>query len=258
MPEALDPDGYCSVCGVRSRPEAEMLAIETGSAAGVSHPGLRRRENQDALFLRQVPIGIAAVVCDGISSCAEPARAARTAAIAAGGVLAERVGEPAADLTAAMLDAIAAAQTLVSALPYPLGADPPSCTLVAAACRDRENVVASVGDSRAYWLGDDRAELLTVDDAEGHAVTRWVGSDAPEVPPRLVNAGALPRGRLVLCTDGLWNHAPDAVTLADLSGREPTAQAAARALLEHALAHGGRDNVTVAVIDVPPTRETGP
>jgi serine/threonine protein phosphatase PrpC len=257
-PDAFDDLGFCSVCGLRERPEPVIASIDAGTAAAITHPGLRREENQDAMYLQHARAGVAAVVCDGISSCADPARAARTAAGTAGGVLAERVLHPAADLRAGVLAAVAAAQAAVSALPCPVGADPPSCTLVAAVCREGELTVASVGDSRAYWLASDGGRLLTVDDARAHAVTHWIGADAPTVPPRVVTLAAPSGGRLVLCSDGLWNYAaaPQELAAAERPGAAPAQ--AARALLDHALARGGHDNVTVAVIDVPPKRRPGP
>ena len=58
-----------------------------------------------------------------------------------------------------------------------------------------------------------------------------------------------------MCTDGLWNHVPTtrelAAAVAELAGRP--AIAVARALTDRALAAGGHDNITVAVIDIEPT-----
>ncbi len=67
-----------------------------------------------------------------------------------------------------------------------------------------EVTVGSLGDSRAYWIGADGARRLTVDDSwareqvdagvlderdaeadpRAHAITRWLGADAPDEPPR--------------------------------------------------------------------------
>ena len=58
-------------------------------------------------------------------------------------------------------------------------------------------------------------------------------------------------GRLVLCSDGLWNYAEEPPAVARiLSGAGPGSPAeAARVLLQSALDAGGADNVTVAVLD---------
>jgi serine/threonine protein phosphatase PrpC len=62
-------------------------------------------------------------------------------------------------------------------------------------------------------------------------------------------------GRLILCSDGLWNYVPDADELALLVGAvtaDGSPVGVARALTAVALDKGGRDNITVAVVDVVP------
>ena len=56
-------------------------------------------------------------------------------------------------------------------------------------------------------------------------------------------------GRLVLCTDGLWNYAESAKDVASITPDGAPASVA-RSLVEWANAQGGQDNVTVVVIDV--------
>ena len=151
----------------------------------------------------------------------------------------------------------------------------PSCTLVCALCRDGEIVIGSVGDSRAYWIDSGGVRRLTVDDswaeeqaAQGvlsleeamadrrsHSITHWIGADAPERPPRVTLLCPERRGRLVLCTDGLWNYLADASelrSLIDAASAGASAAAVARALVDIAVVRGGRDNITIAVIDIEP------
>ncbi len=57
---------------------------------------------------------------------------------------------------------------------------------------------------------------------------------------------------MILCSDGLWNYYPSAADVASLvraaqSLGERSPNAIARYLLNHALAAGGQDNVTVMV-----------
>ncbi|WP_369076175.1 PP2C family protein-serine/threonine phosphatase, partial [Clavibacter michiganensis] len=94
--------------------------------------------------------------------------------------------------------------------------------------------VASIGDSRAYWLPDGSEPLrLTSDDSMaeeqvqagisraeaeagplGHTITRWLGPDAPDHRPATVEHDVSSPGWLMLCSDGLWNYASEPTDLA--------------------------------------------
>ena len=93
-----------------------------------------------------------------------------------------------------------------------------------------------------------------------HAITRWLGADAPEQPCPVRAFRPTRPGRLLVCTDGLWNYTPEPGDLARrlAADQAPTPLTATRALVRHALARGGHDNVTVAVGEIAPppgTRE---
>jgi serine/threonine protein phosphatase PrpC len=86
-----------------------------------------------------------------------------------------------------------------------------------------------------------------------------LGSDAPGVEPEVVSFVPDRPGRVVLCTDGLWNYTPRTSDLAGLVRRfAPAGPAAlAHALTDFAVEAGGRDNVTVAVLEIDdPATET--
>jgi len=278
---AIDDDGYCTVCGVRQRNPAQRAELDLGLAAAVSEQGRSHRRNEDAFHLEAVDgAGVVAVVCDGISTAASGDVAARSAAAAAGAVLVAALADGGA-LHGPTETAVRAATDAVERVPWTSRSELalPSCTLVSAAWRGDEVAIGWVGDSRAYWLGPGAARQLTVDDswaseqvAEGllspeqaaadhrsHALTRWVGADAPPGTPRVATLRPPAAGRLVLCTDGLWNYAPALDELVALVAEvEATAPPGllARHLADAAMARGGRDDVTVAVIDVRP--EGGP
>jgi serine/threonine protein phosphatase PrpC len=58
------------------------------------------------------------------------------------------------------------------------------------------------------------------------------------------------QGRLLLCSDGLWNYLPTAVGLAELLATQPPGAgslAIARAFTDYAIASGGHDNITVVI-----------
>jgi serine/threonine protein phosphatase PrpC len=276
-PESIDADGYCTICGVRQRPANSHVELDLARAAAVSDQGLVHRRNEDAFHLELIDERTgAAVVCDGISSASASDAAARHASDAAGELLAAALKDRAAsDIAEAMVGAIAAARAAVEQTPWTtrIDRDMPSCTLVSAAWADGEMTVGWVGDSRAYWVAAGDAKQLTVDEswaeeqvAEGrlsleeaagdrrfHSITNWVGGDAPERPPQIVTLEAEGPGRLILCSDGLWNYLSSPGELARLVeelSSDAAPAAVARSLTETALARGGHDNITVAVVDI--------
>ena len=95
------------------------------------------------------------------------------------------------------------------------------------------------------------APAVAEHDPRAHVITRWLGDDAPDAADtaRLIPESA---GRVVLCTDGLWNVIDGGDELARLiaSSGDHSPLALARRLVSTAIDRGGPDNVTVAVIDV--------
>jgi serine/threonine protein phosphatase PrpC len=218
------------------------------------------------------------VVCDGVSSAPASDQASLGAARAARDVLvapAERSpDDPAGPSEAAMADAGAAAHAAASAVAKRVaaGGNPPSTTFVAAVLEGRDALLGWVGDSRAYWMPDDAAaEQLSVDDSwaaeaialgvpreeaetgpNAHAITRWLGADAPDPRPRTARRRLEGAGWLLLCSDGLWNYCSEASLLGDLLtataervGGAP--RPIAEALVTWAVERGGADNITVAL-----------
>ena len=95
---------------------------------------------------------------------------------------------------------------------------------------------------------------------EAHTITRWVGADADSVVPTVVTFDATGPGLLILCTDGLWNYFEDPLDLGALVPDWATSSpvAVARRLTDAALAAGGHDNITVAVMPVGPVGTSSP
>lgn len=288
----VDADGFCTACGAKQRQAPAGLTDLGPGLAGVTDPGRQHPENQDAMWLLGPSgggVGVVAVVCDGVSNSQTPAAAASVAARIAGEALIAAMGDPAA----AMRAAIVAAHAGVCALPYDRQADvdPPACTLVAAHVRRaQDGLVATLGwlgDSRAYLLQDDGAQLLTHDhswvnlvvDANGmaladalrdrraHALVSCLGTTdfaaaSPCPDPSVRSVALRSPGWLVLCSDGLWNYAdaPAALLRACPGWQAMDAAALCRTLLDFALAAGGHDNITVAAVRVagPDQRPSGP
>jgi PPM family protein phosphatase len=278
-PAHPDDGGYCRDCGLRHPDRAARVDIDLGDLAGVSDRGLVRARNEDALALgRRMRAARAAVVCDGVSTSLTAELAARAASDAALEVLLGVRDEP----VARTRDAVAAASAAVRRLSE--RSNGPSCTLVCGLVEPlpgggSEITVGWVGDSRAYWLGrpdaPEPADLLTTDhswaaemiavgmdpavaatDRRAHAITRWLGPDST-APGEVITLRPRGPGALLLCTDGLWNHVPDAVELTAIAleaaraGDPETApMSAAAALTSAALEAGGRDNITVVIIPV--------
>lgn len=129
-------------------------------------------------------------------------------------------------------------------------------------------LVFNIGDSRVYELRDGELRQLTVDhsvvqelidagsitaaeaDSHPHAnvITRAVGFNEEPVPDyRLVPV--VPGARLLVTSDGLTKELTDQGLLHFLSESD-SARDAAQRLVDAALGNGGRDNVTVIVVDV--------
>ncbi|MET8297451.1 protein phosphatase 2C domain-containing protein [Streptomyces sp. NPDC005180] len=276
---SVDSDGYCEHCGHAQPRERDHLEEELCSVAAVSDRGLRHHRNEDsfAVAATALPDGSAAtvaIVCDGVSSASRPDDASAAAAGAASEVLLDALPRG-AHPAEAMHEAILAAGAAVSALaPQPPGAqNAPACTLVGAVVSSGLLTVGWVGDSRAYWVPDDRAALprrLTEDDSwaaqmvaaglmgeaeayadiRAHAITGWLGADAYDLDPHTASFRPDHPGVVVVCTDGLWNYAESATDLARLLPADAAERPlhCAQVLVGHALDGGGHDNITVAVV----------
>lgn len=247
----------------------------TSWLGGCSDRGLKHSTNQDAFCLAVRESAGAAImaVADGVSTALGAEEASRAATDAACG---------------AMVDAFAAEHDLVDALPSAFRAahdavmDPPeldeasACTLVVAAIRHGSVTLGNVGDSRAYWVGDDGScLLLTTDDSmaqarillgmpredaershQAHSITKWLGRDADDVRPAITTFEPETGGWLLLCSDGLWNYASSPRDMYDVvaprTRQSGTAAELAESLVAWAIDRGGRDNITVALARLEP------
>ncbi|MET8400013.1 protein phosphatase 2C domain-containing protein [Streptomyces sp900116325] len=289
----VDPDGYCENCGHAQPRERDHMEQELGSVAAVSDRGLRHHRNEDsfAVSTTALPDGspaVVAIVCDGVSSASRPDEASAAAATAANESLLESLPRG-AHPQQAMHEAIVAAAESVNSLAHDDGQarehDPhhhqnaPACTLVGAVMAGGLLVVGWVGDSRVYWVPDDRTTppaRLTEDDSwaaqmvatglmneaeayadeRAHAITGWLGADAYELEPHTASFKPDRPGLVVVCTDGLWNYAESAAEMAAVVPPDAHERPlhGAQVLVGHALDGGGHDNVTVALLPfaVPP------
>ncbi|MGR3937961.1 PP2C family protein-serine/threonine phosphatase [Streptomyces sp. BRA346] len=288
----IDRDGYCEHCGHAQARERDHMERELAGVAAASDRGLRHHRNEDAFSVATAALpdgspAVVAVVCDGVSSATRPDDASAAAAHAAEESLLTALPRG-AHPQQAMNEAIVAAADAVTALALETGApgpleepqqrqqNAPACTIVSAVVTGDLLTVGWIGDSRVYWVPDDRTTRparLTEDDSwaaqmvaaglmseaeayadeRAHAITGWLGADAYELEPHTASFKPDRPGVVVVCTDGLWNYAESAEEMAravppDARGRPLQS---ARVLVGHALNGGGHDNVTVAVVPFP-------
>lgn len=129
-------------------------------------------------------------------------------------------------------------------------------------------VSLNIGDSRVYLLRDDNLVQITVDhsvvqeliasgrlspeEAENHpygnVITRAVGP-SEGVRPDYVRLDVVDGDRFVICSDGLTKELTDYGIKHFLDEHADPAQAI-EAMLDAALENGGRDNVTIVLLDV--------
>lgn len=230
--------------------------------AALTDTGRRRSHNEDS-FIAQAPVFAVADGMGGHSSgdLASDAVVSRLAEIADGGFADVEGVENALQRASEDIDRVT---------------DPESSgvgtTVTGAAVimhgLDASILVFNIGDSRTYLLEDAQLHQVTVDhsvvqelvdaglisdeDAEHHpdsnVITRAVGFGAPPQPDCWtvpLRAGQ----RLLVCSDGLTKELrSDRIRGLLVTHHDPAD--AARELVDAALDAGGRDNVTVVIVDV--------
>ncbi|MCY0877909.1 MAG: protein phosphatase 2C domain-containing protein [Firmicutes bacterium] len=233
---------------------------------GRSHRGLRRPNNEDAYLIRPLADdGVLVAVADGVGGGPAGQEASRLALETLDGAVAGKVTDIALLASAVSLanrriyessqrdDALAGmGTTLTSAVIFP-----------------HRLLVAHVGDSRAYQLGEEQLVRLTVDHSlagEMEALGELSAEEAQNHPNRHVltrvvgpfdhvriDVTDLPwtaRDRLLLCTDGLTAVLSDH----DIweSSRRFSGWDLVDSLIALALERGGPDNITVVLAESVP------
>ncbi|WP_277208412.1 PP2C family protein-serine/threonine phosphatase [Isoptericola croceus] len=171
-----------------------------------------------------------------------------------------------------VVDLVAAAQERVRGIETGPGGRGAGTTVTGAVVAYQDDVpywlFVNLGDSRTYLLSAgtldqvsvDHSEvqqlvdagLLTVQEARHHprrnVVTRALGADDTPSPDFRYVPLVLD-DRLLVCSDGLTVELTDE-RIAQVLLDHPDPQDAASCLVEEAIAAGGRDNITVVVVDV--------
>src|SRR5437868_25175 len=170
------------------------------------------------------------------------------------------------DAIAMLRDAVTGAHRALVTMTQEHGAQSASTLTMFASFWPRAFVV-HVGDSRAYRYRDGALERLTTDQTfaqmmvESGALTPagaeashlkhvlWSALGSQEVVPEVHITDVTRRGIVLLCTDGLTSHVNDDEIKAHLASCT-SAEGTCRALVDLALARGGKDNVTVVIARV--------
>jgi protein phosphatase len=230
------------------------------AAHGVTHVG-RRPTNEDSMLV-DLSLGLF-VVADGMGGH----NAGEVASAIAVRALQEFVRQTAVPLESSLAEALSLANEEVFHAASTRAEYDGMGTTVVAALVDADRVVfGSVGDSRIYRWHDGTLTQLTRDDswvsrvlpeeimsAEDaqrhpmrHVLTKVVGL-REELEPAVGTSPFLPGDLLVMCSDGLHGSLADAEIAGDVTIAGDVADIAQR-LVDHALAGGASDNVTVVVV----------
>ena len=234
----------------------------TLSWAGATDRGRRRDTNQDA-FLADYPLF---VVADGMGGHAGGEIASQStiarlkSVVESGSVAAESIESALAlaveDIASHPDTTDEGTGTTLTGVFLDLDADPPRW------------VSLNIGDSRVYLLRDDQLVQVTTDhsvvqeliasgrlspeEAEGHpysnVITRAVGASELFAPDYL-GIELRDGDRFVICSDGLTKELTD-YGIQHFLREHADPAAAVDAMMEAALENGGRDNVTLIVLQV--------
>ena len=250
----------------------DVVALPRGSAviahSAQSDVGRVRSVNEDS-FLAEAPVFL---VADGMGGHARGDAASRTVVETFRKHL--EAGRPSSPEQ--VLDAIHSSNEAVRALSDEgeEGTAVAGTTLTGVALVDAGDgagfhwMVFNIGDSRVYeWDGRTLeqlsvdhsavqelvdAGLIRPDEAERHpdrnVITRAIGAD-DVVDPDVWLIPATGRQVFLICSDGLSKEVDDERLASILAGDTGHAAGLAGELVEAALEHGGRDNVTVIVVE---------
>lgn len=242
--------------------------------AQVTDPGLLRRGNEDAsLVLQWCSTGedgaslLLAAVADGMGghSAGEVASSTVIRALGASvtGAVAESPPSGEYGLERVLGEAVSACGQQLEAASA--GSLDMGTTLVAALCAGRRLVVANLGDSRAYLIGNtirqitadhslvaelvNRGEITRAQARSHparHRIYRALSPGSP-VEPDFFSLELSPGELLLLCTDGLTDVVEDSEIRSALT-TAPSLRSGCQGLVALAKERGGPDNITLVAV----------
>lgn len=140
-------------------------------------------------------------------------------------------------------------------------------TLVIASIFGNVLRVANVGDSRLYVIDDEITQItrdhslveemvlagqLSRSEARTHAkknvITRAIGGEE-EVEPEMFSVDLKENSKILMCSDGLTNMLEDDEIMRIVKN-SPDIEEAAAVLIDRANANGGKDNISVVIVEL--------
>ncbi|HZT53931.1 MAG TPA: Stp1/IreP family PP2C-type Ser/Thr phosphatase [Gaiellaceae bacterium] len=226
-----------------------------------THPGRRRRRNEDA-YVCDPPLF---AIADGMGG----AQAGELASQLAAESLQRSGGGGPADEERVVSLIQAANRSVYERARDDASASGMGTTMTAALAGPDTVWIGHVGDSRAYLVRDHALEQLTEDhslvaelmrsgrlspeEAEAHphrsVITRVLGTD-PKVEVDAFPVESRPGDLFMICSDGLSSMVDDDTILELLEEHRGDLDAAAEALIAEANRRGGEDNVTVVLFEI--------
>jgi len=238
-----------------------------GRSTGLSHPGRKRRHNEDA-WVCEPPLF---AVADGMGGARGGEIASRVAATALG----EAVDGSGEDRVVALIRE--ANRKVFERASEDSDASGMGTTMTVALVEDGVVSIGHVGDSRAYLIRDGKLEQLTEDhslvaelvrsgrlspeEAETHpqrsVITRALGTD-PDVDVDSFSVEGKPGDLFFICSDGLTSMIDDETILEAVERHRTNLDAVAKELVDAANRSGGEDNITVVFFEIAEERVEPP
>jgi protein phosphatase len=230
-----------------------------GRSTGMSHPGRKRRRNEDAWVCHPPLFAVA----DGMGGARGGEIASRVAATALG----ESVdGSGEARVVALIQEAN---RQVYERAREDSDASGMGTTITLALFENGIVSIGHVGDSRAYLIRDRSVDQLTEDhslvaelvrtgrlspeEAETHpqrsVITRALGTD-PDVDVDSFSVEAKPGDLFLICSDGLTSMVDDQTILDVVERDRADLELSAKELVAAANRSGGEDNITVVFFEV--------
>ena len=230
-----------------------------GRSTGLSHPGRKRRRNEDA-WVCDPPLF---AVADGMGGARGGEIASRVAATALG----ESVDGNGEQRVTALIQE--ANRQVYDRAREDSDASGMGTTITVALFENGLVSIGHVGDSRAYLIRDRALDQLTEDhslvaelvrtgrlspeEAETHpqrsVITRALGTD-PDVDVDSFSVEAKPGDLFLICSDGLTSMIDDETILQVVENGRTDFEAVAKELVSAANRSGGEDNITVVFFEV--------